>query len=354
MSSNKNRKPKYTYRYAKHGVETPLVFLVISLIVVIIVLSAILVSKIADADGDGTDSDSDIVEQTMDTEQTPKVTETDKVTQSGETEVPVVPVPDGYKTINILNSQISQGDLVLVNNQHSYDDGSLDKSDLVSLYGNNSKKYSLAYSDLRLLTSAYNALNNMTDDYYKATGKTNLQLTQAYRTYDEQEKYYNDSVENVEDRKYYEKAGYSDHQTGLGFNVKLFEDGVSMPYAKNAQEHAKWIADNLHKYGFVIRYLPEKYEITGIYDESSHFRYVGVPHSYYMTSNNMCLDEYISAIKKYTLDKDVLEVDCDGEVYCVYYVKASDADSTEVCVPADKEYEISGNNVDGFIVWFKK
>lgn len=351
MSSNKNGKPKYTYRYAKHGVETPVVLLVIALIVVIIVLSAILVSKLVDEGDDVTESDSDSIEQTTEAEQAREPTVTDNVTQSGETEVPV---PDGYKTVNILNSQISQGDLVLVNYQHSYDDDSIDKSDLVGLYGNNSKKYSLAYSDLRLLTSAYNALNNMTDDYYKTTGKTNLQLTQAYKTYDEQEKYYNDSVENVEDRKYYEKAGYSDHQTGLGFNVKLFEDGVSMPYAKNAQEHAKWIADNLHKYGFVIRYLPEKYEITGIYDESSHFRYVGVPHSYYMTNKNLCLDEYISKIKQYTLDKGVLEVDCDGEVYCVYYVKASDDNSTEVCVPADKEYEISGNNVDGFIVWFKK
>lgn len=351
MSSNKSRKPKYTYRYAKHGVETPIVFLVIALIAVIIVLSAILVSKFADAEGDGTDSVGNSAEQITDEEQTSKETETDKMTQSDKTELPI---PDGYKTVSILNTQISQGDLVLVNNQYSYDDGNLDKSDLVSLYGNNSKKYSLAYSDLKLLTSAYNALNSMTDDYYKATGKTNLQLTQAYRTYDEQEKYYNDSVENVEDRKYYEKAGYSDHQTGLGFNVKLFEDGVSMPYAKNAQEHAKWIADNLHKYGFVIRYLPEKYEITGIYDESSHFRYVGVPHSYYMVSRDWCLDEYISNIKKYTLDKEVLRIDCDGEVYCVYYVKASDDDSTEVCVPEDKEYEISGNNVDGFIVWFKE
>ncbi len=350
MSSfNKRRKPKYTYRYAKQGAEASLVFLVITLITVIIVLSAILVSRFADAQEQDAGSDGDTAKPTTDLRQTEEQT-AEATTEDEKTEQPV---PDGYTTVTVSKTQISRGSLVLVNTQYAYDDEQLDRNKLVSLYGNNDKKYTLAYSDLRLLSSAYEALNSMTDDYYKATGKSNLQLVQAYRSRDEQEKYYNDSVENIEDRKYYEKAGYSDHQTGLGFNVKLYENDVSMSYSKYASEYAKWIADNFHKYGFIIRYLPEKYEITGIYDESSHFRYVGVPHSYYMVQHSLCLDEYIYLIRKYTLGSETLEVECDGVKYRVYYVKASDSESTEVYVPTDKEYEISGNNVDGFIVWYK-
>ena len=39
--------------------------------------------------------------------------------------------------------------------------------------------------------------------------------------------------------------------------------------------------------------------------------------------------------------------------YKVYFVKAQESGSTEVPVPQDGEYEISGNNVDGYIVTWK-
>ena len=39
----------------------------------------------------------------------------------------------------------------------------------------------------------------------------------------------------------------------------------------------------------------------------------------------------------------------DGKNYEIYYVPAT-ADTVEVPIPKDKEYTISGNNVDGFIV----
>ena len=36
-----------------------------------------------------------------------------------------------------------------------------------------------------------------------------------------------------------------------------------------------WVKDNCHKFGFIIRYLPEIVEITGYASGTWHLRYVG-------------------------------------------------------------------------------
>lgn len=345
MLPRNKRRSRYTYRSAKQGIEAPVVCLIVSLILLIIVISMVMITNVADGSGEDSDEVTDVT--------TYEVTR-EPVESDVDTEAQVPQIPSGYKTLSVSNTKIGKGSLVLVNVSHSYDDKNVDTSSLMSLY-NNGKKYSIATSDLTLLPDAYNALNQMTDDYYNETGKRNLLITQAYRTKEQQQKYYDDNISSVEDKKYYERAGYSDHQTGLGFNVKIFEDGVTMSYAKYAEQNASWIKDNLYKYGFTMRYRAENYEITGIYDEGDHFRYVGVPHSYYLVQNNdMSLEEYVSQLKQYTLSSGVLEIKCTEEEYIVYYTKASEGEFTDVYVPSESEYEISGNNVDGFIVWYKK
>ena len=59
----------------------------------------------------------------------------------------------------------------------------------------------------------------------------------------------------------------------------------------------EWINKNCYKYGFVVRYTEEKQRLTKIQDEPWHFRYVGIPHAYYMTTNNLCLEEYIDLVR---------------------------------------------------------
>ena len=41
----------------------------------------------------------------------------------------------------------------------------------------------------------------------------------------------------------------------------------------------KWVAENVWKHGFVLRYPKNKSHITGIQYEPWHIRYVGLPHS---------------------------------------------------------------------------
>ncbi len=259
-----------------------------------------------------------------------------------------------YTTIKVSRSQLTQGSLVLANITHPYEktDG-----ELKNLYSDPDRRYTVATSSLTLLADAYDALDKMTEDYCTAEGKKsfcNLQVTAAYRTVEEQQDYYDRQVTDPGDEQYCEKPGYSDHHTGLAFDVKIYDasDEVSMSYANNSETHAKWIVDNHASYGFIMRFPADKFEYTGVY-EGNHFRYVGVPHSVYMTQNNVCLDEYISSLKNYTLKKGTLQIPCGDDTYTVYYTAASDGDITEVHVPSGKEYSISGDNNGGYVVWFK-
>ena len=71
-----------------------------------------------------------------------------------------------------------------------------------------------------------------------------------------------------------------------------------------------------------------------------------------MDANDLCLEEYIKLIGEHPYDKEHLEFSDDkGNDYEVYFVKSDDGnDKTTVPVPAGVRYDISGNNIDGFIV----
>ena len=84
--------------------------------------------------------------------------------------------------------------------------------------------------------------------------------------------------------------------------------------------------------------------------EPWHFRYVGVPHSIYMTKNNMVLEEYLDFLQKYTSNSPLYIKDDEGNEWLIYYVAESNDYETEIPVPQDKEYSISGDNYSGFIV----
>ena len=160
------------------------------------------------------------------------------------------------------------------------------------------------------------------------------------------------------------KPGFSEHNTGLACDVSFYtDDGASIPVSE--YEHGWWLAANCAREGFIRRYPEDKVDITGIANEPWHFRYVGIPHARICSSRNWCLEEYVEGVKAYTADGVMLYVAADGTVsevnaaeglptsggWLVYYVpKTAAGGVTEVRVPRGSDYEISGNNADGFVV----
>ena len=56
----------------------------------------------------------------------------------------------------------------------------------------------------------------------------------------------------------------------------------------------KWLADNAHKYGFILRYPEGKEDVTGFMYEAWHFRYLGVEKATEVKKTGATLEEYLS------------------------------------------------------------
>lgn len=133
-----------------------------------------------------------------------------------------------------------------------------------------------------------------------------LKLQSAYRSYSYQSAVFNQRVKEVMAKghtKYEAKiiaaksvqpAGASEHQLGLALDVSI--DGTLTPNFGETLA-GKWLAENCHKYGFIIRYPESKTEITKIMYEPWHLRYVGEPHASIIKELNMTLEEYWEFIK---------------------------------------------------------
>ena len=86
--------------------------------------------------------------------------------------------------------------------------------------------------------------------------------------------------------------GSSEHNLGLG--VDIVADNYRNLTANFGQTpEGIWLAENAHRYGFVLRYPYHKQDITNIIYEPWHFRYVGTPHAERMFEEDMVLEEYV-------------------------------------------------------------
>lgn len=86
--------------------------------------------------------------------------------------------------------------------------------------------------------------------------------------------------------------GTSEHQLGLAVDI-VAESYQPLDDAQAETEEAKWLKENCWKYGFILRYPPDKTDITGIIFEPWHYRYVGVDAATNIMKEGLCLEEYI-------------------------------------------------------------
>lgn len=113
----------------------------------------------------------------------------------------------------------------------------------------------------------------------------------GYRSYQYQTQLYNNYVNlhgEEEANTFSAKPGFSEHQTGLTFDLKdfngqLVEDPIT----------SQWIKDNCAQYGFIVRYPEGKEDITGYIYEPWHLRYVGEEVANQIMNNNTTLEQYL-------------------------------------------------------------
>ena len=138
---------------------------------------------------------------------------------------------------------------------------------------------------------AYNAFLDMwnaaeQEGYY-------LMINSSYRSYQDQEAVYN-NYKSSSGQKYADsiaaRPGSSEHQTGLA--IDIFSKTNTNRNSFTDSPEAKWLEDNAHKYGFILRYPEDKVDITGYSYESWHFRYVGEDIATYIYEHDITFEEY--------------------------------------------------------------
>ena len=126
----------------------------------------------------------------------------------------------------------------------------------------------------------------------------NLWIQSGFRPYNYQEYLYNkyvlsDGVENAD--KYSSRPGYSEHQSGLAFDLNTVNDDFL-----NTEE-CTFVHKNAYKYGFIIRFPEGEEEYTGYKYEPWHLRYVGkkLSKKLYKDGNYISLERYFNITSKY-------------------------------------------------------
>ena len=173
--------------------------------------------------------------------------------------------------------------LILVNSENAFPDNV--NLNLVSFNG-----YQVADTIYNDLARMYNAALN---------DNITLKINNAYRSKDEQNRIFESKMNAYENEGYtkekaYEQTtltvqvpGYSEHETGLA--IDFSNEGH---YDEN-EKMWEWLKNNAYKYGFILRYPEDKYEITKIDYEPWHYRYVGKKAAKDITNKNLTLEEYL-------------------------------------------------------------
>ncbi|MBP3921128.1 MAG: M15 family metallopeptidase [Bacilli bacterium] len=178
----------------------------------------------------------------------------------------------------------------------------LSKKELILVNKFNYLDEDYSIQDIKEISPMYAYSENESNDeimsFYKkmfnAASKENIDLiiSSAFRSYDEQEKTYNE-YKNFKGEeyanKYAAKAGYSEHQTGLAFDI--LTTGANTDNFENTKEFS-WLRDNAYKYGFIMRYPKDKEYLTGYEYEPWHYRYVGVDVASKIYKEDLTFDEY--------------------------------------------------------------
>ena len=199
------------------------------------------------------------------------------------------------KQLYDLKEQMNEGEtklpwnMVLVNGEHPMEEGYVPQ--LMELEEGLSV-------DARIVDAA----KEMLADAKKAG--LHIDICSAYRSVERQEQVFGQSMkERVKDGLSYWDAfnetsrnvaipGTSEHALGLALDL-ISNQYTELDERQETTAEAKWLKENCHKYGFILRYPPEKTNITGIIYEPWHYRYVGVEDATQIMKLGITLEEYL-------------------------------------------------------------
>ena len=207
-------------------------------------------------------------------------------------------IEDGVeKERKIVNEEITKEVINYITATGSFDLNSL------SVIVNKNKKISKDYvpeelvkPEVRIARTADSVLTarpivcDNLEKMFKDAEKENIILyaVSGYRSYSYQEAIYNNSPTS----NYRAQPGASEHQLGLAMDVTSDSANQELLTRFGDTKEGKWVEENAHKYGFHIRYLEGKEDITGYYYEPWHLRYLGVELATELHESGLTMEEH--------------------------------------------------------------
>lgn len=184
------------------------------------------------------------------------------------------------KSCNLAKNHTNAGSIdVIVNKKHCIQPVTYAPNNLVTTHG------------ATLSAQAAEAFNAL---FMAATAAGySFTVTSSYRSYDDQYATYMDWMarEGKESADIHSaRPGYSEHQTGLAFDVSVGNCYLSCFASTGAYQ---WFQQHSADYGFIQRYYLGDEAITGYGAEEWHYRYIGVAVAKDMKAKNIrTLEQY--------------------------------------------------------------
>ena len=144
----------------------------------------------------------------------------------------------------------------------------------------------------------------------KKEAKLTLVTLSGYRSYSKQSTLYSNKIKATgsvaKAQEYVAPPGASEHQLGLAMDLggKGSSSGLTSSFGKT--KAGKWVKENAHRFGFIIRYQQEWEDITGYKYEPWHVRYVGVEHATAMHEQGIPMETYVQSLQANAI-LDILE-----------------------------------------------
>lgn len=166
--------------------------------------------------------------------------------------------------------------LVLVNNDNELPDDWEATVDLIEVPNPMGEKGS---GPIPVERKAYDAFVALQKDLKENDG-VDIELDSAYRSVEKQQQVWDEFLADKGEeytKSHVAVPGYSEHHTGLAIDVYLVIDGEDVFENDEMMKHPEiWekVHAKLADYGFILRYLDGKKDITGYDYEPWHLRYI--------------------------------------------------------------------------------
>ena len=134
----------------------------------------------------------------------------------------------------------------------------------------------------------------------KEEGDYTLIAVSGFRSYGRQSAIFERKIQTVGKKQALRVSappGCSEHQLGLAMDVGC-KKKINLSASFGDTPEGQWVAENCHRFGFIIRYKAEWEEITGYMYEPWHIRYVGPEHAARIHELDIPFEYYVAQLRE--------------------------------------------------------